>query len=277
MLLTVPFDPDRGSGLSTPPSGQASSRRCRARAPERSALRWTSCAVPCARSRTRDGERRGPRRVSRRRMDHCGGRRTVCLARRSRSAAAAFRASVASAFTAWGALLYLAPPVILLSEGSRHETLRAIGLTAGAGVRSIALGAGHGHVSGRPSPDLGVADVRLRGAGVERRSVPRCRGVRRRRQRADRGVALQGRRVLALVAAMGVLAAAAACRQPLAVGRYLADPALPHAIEVSDGRCVLPRAAWLRRLCAPRAGAGSLLPGYLAAVTFFAAYRMLGQ
>src|SRR5262245_29856170 len=37
------------------------------------------------------------------------------------SAAALFTASVASTFTTWGTLLYLAPPVILLTEGGQHD------------------------------------------------------------------------------------------------------------------------------------------------------------
>jgi len=67
---------------------------------------------------------------------------------------------------------------------------------------------------------------------------------------------------------------AAAASTGCALARYLLDPALPHAIEAMAGA-----AFYLTILgftcCALRAWSGSLLPGYIATVVFFAAYRML--
>ena len=60
----------------------------------------------------------------------------------------------------------------------------------------------------------------------------------------------------------------------LAVLRYLADPALPLAIEVRAGAVFYMGVLGLTA-CALRAASGSLLPGYAATVAFFAAYRTL--
>src|SRR5262249_24362655 len=69
---------------------------------------------------------------------------------------------------------------------------------------------------------------------------------------------------------------AAAVSTSLVVVRYLADPALPHTIEARVGAgfyiALLGFAA-----CALRAGSGSLLPGCLGRLTFFASSRMLTQ
>jgi hypothetical protein len=60
----------------------------------------------------------------------------------------------------------------------------------------------------------------------------------------------------------------------LSLLRYLLDPALPHAAEARAGAVFYLGLIGLIA-CALRAWSGSLLPGYLAALTFFAAYRML--
>ncbi len=60
----------------------------------------------------------------------------------------------------------------------------------------------------------------------------------------------------------------------LAVRRYVADPALPSAIEARAG-AIFYTALLGFTACALRAESGSILPGYMAGVTFFAAYRML--
>ena len=69
---------------------------------------------------------------------------------------------------------------------------------------------------------------------------------------------------------------AAGLSTALAVARYLLDPALPPPIEARAG-AVFYIALLGFSACALRAGSGSLLPGYVAAVVFFAAYRMLAQ
>ncbi len=56
--------------------------------------------------------------------------------------------------------------------------------------------------------------------------------------------------------------------------RYLVDPALPNALEVAAGVIFYLTLLGLAS-CALRAWSGSLLPGYLATLVFFAAYRTL--
>lgn len=60
----------------------------------------------------------------------------------------------------------------------------------------------------------------------------------------------------------------------LGVVRYLVDPALPHAPEARAGAIFYLGLVGLAT-CALRAWSGSLLPGYLAGLGFFAAYRLL--
>jgi hypothetical protein len=67
---------------------------------------------------------------------------------------------------------------------------------------------------------------------------------------------------------------AALATTTLSLLRYLLDPALPHATEARAGAVFYLGLVGLIA-CALRAWSGSLLPGYLAALAFFAAYRML--
>ncbi len=60
----------------------------------------------------------------------------------------------------------------------------------------------------------------------------------------------------------------------LALVRYLLDPALPHVAEARVGAVFYLGLVGLVA-CALRAWSGSLLPGYLAGLVFFAAYRTL--
>jgi len=62
----------------------------------------------------------------------------------------------------------------------------------------------------------------------------------------------------------------------LAVLRYLLDPALPAAVEARAGAIFYLGLVGLVG-CALRAWSGSLLPGYLAGLAFFAAYRVLAS
>jgi hypothetical protein len=68
--------------------------------------------------------------------------------------------------------------------------------------------------------------------------------------------------------------AAAGLSTAASLVRYLLDPALPRTIEMGAGAIFYMA---LLGLCASglRAWSGSLVPGYLATVAFFAAYRML--
>jgi hypothetical protein len=67
---------------------------------------------------------------------------------------------------------------------------------------------------------------------------------------------------------------AACLSTALLMGRYLVDPALPQTVEVRAGAVFYVALLGLSA-CALRAWSGSLVPGYLAAVVFFASYRML--
>ena len=67
---------------------------------------------------------------------------------------------------------------------------------------------------------------------------------------------------------------AALASTALALLRYLIDPALPHAPEARAGAVFYLGLVGLTG-CALRAWSGSLLPGYLAGLGFFAAYRLL--
>ena len=67
---------------------------------------------------------------------------------------------------------------------------------------------------------------------------------------------------------------AAALSTGLVLVRYLLDPALPQTAELVAGAMFYMLLLGLG-CCALRAWSGSLLPGYLASVAFFAAYRIL--
>jgi len=67
---------------------------------------------------------------------------------------------------------------------------------------------------------------------------------------------------------------AAAAATGLSLMRYLLDPALPRTAELMAGAMFYTLLLGLGS-CALRGWSGSLLPGYLATVAFFAAYRVL--
>jgi len=192
-----------------------------------------------------------------------------------RLAAALLVASIASRFSAWGALFFLLVPIFLLGEGSRQPALRAIGLSAIAGLRPVALGLAVGvflgvHLLISASHTFGY---NARVATLNRYLAAVAYDVGANALTAEwlfRG-ALFSRwwQRWEFWPAAGLVTA-------LVVVRYLLDPALPSTLEV--------RAATIFYIsllsfsaCALRAGSGSLLPGYLATLAFFAAYRLLGQ
>ena len=184
-------------------------------------------------------------------------------------------ASVTSRFSAWGALLYVLSPVLLVREGVRYSAVRAMGLGAAAGLRHVVLGLAAGtflgvHLLISACLTYGYA-VRVGSLGQYLAAVAYDVGAN------------------ALTAEWlfrGALFSrwwqrwefwpAAGLSTALAVARYLLDPVLPPPIEARAG-AVFYIALLGFSACALRAGSGSLLPGYLAAVAFFAAYRMLAQ
>jgi len=202
------------------------------------------------------------------------GRQIVCLTPVIHGAAALCLASFATVWSAWGALLYLAPPMILLSEGTRHQAFRNIGLTVSSGVRSLALGLATGaflgmHLLITASLTFGYA-VHVSGIGPYLAAVAYDVGAN-----ALTAEWLFRGAIFSHGWQRWEFWPAASLSTALAVGRYLADPALPHAVEARTG-AVFYLALLGFAACALRATTGSLLPGFLATVTFFAAYRMLG-
>lgn len=151
--------------------------------------------------------------------------------------------------------------------------MRAIGLSGRAGLRSVILGLGAGtflggHLLISASQTFGFV-VRVPNVGQYFAAVAYDVGANAlTAEWLFRGAVFsQGWRRWEFWSAAAVSTA-------LVVTRYVADPALPHTVEARVGTVfyigLLGFAA-----CALRAGSGSLLPGYLATLTFFGAYRML--
>jgi len=184
-------------------------------------------------------------------------------------------ASVASRFTPWGSLLYLALPILFLRAGARHAALRWVGVGLPAELRPVALGLAAGAFLGA---HLLVSASMTLGYGI--------RIVNPGQYLAAAAYDLGANALSAEWLFRGALFShwwrrwefwpAASASTGLVVLRYLLDPALPGTIEVRAG------AVFYMTLlgfcsCALRASSGSLLPGYLATTAFFLAYRMLIQ
>ena len=200
-------------------------------------------------------------------------RSPACLVPVLHSAAALGIASVASAFTAWGAVLYLLPPAVLVYEGTRHGALRGIGLRATASLRSLALGFAAGsflgaHLLVSASLTFGYL-VRVSSWSQYLAAVAYDIGAN-----ALTAEWLFRGALFTRAWRRWEFWPAAALSTAAAVARYVIDPALPQAVEVRAG-AVFYTALLGFTGCALRAESGSLLPGYIAAVAFFAAYRML--
>ncbi len=182
-------------------------------------------------------------------------------------------ASVAAWWSPWGAVLYLLPPLLLFVIGRGDPALRGIGLNARLGLRYLPCGLAAGaflgiHLLVSASMTLGYA---VRVGAVSHYLTAIAYDVGANALTAEwlfRG-ALFSRwwRRWQFWPAAGLSTA-------LAVGRYLLDPALPLAIEVRAGAVLYMLMLGLSA-CALRAVSGSLLPGYLATIAFFAAYRTL--
>lgn len=184
-------------------------------------------------------------------------------------------ASVASRVHAPAALLYLLPLGVLLRDAYRCRTLRAIGVNLPADLRPIGLGIATGGFLGI---HLLISASMTFGYGVRIESLAGYLGA----IAYDVGA----NAVSAEWLFRGALFSrwwrrwrfwpAAALSTLLALGRYLFDPILPHTLEVWAGAVFYIGLLGLSA-CALRAWSGSLLPGYLATVVFFAAYRTLHQ
>jgi hypothetical protein len=193
----------------------------------------------------------------------------------ARAAAILLAASLAAQFTTWGGLLYLLVPLVVFRDAARVPALQDAGVRLTAGHRPLALGLAAGaflgcHLLLTASLTLGYA-IRLGDA------------------MAYVSLAAYDAGANALTAEWlfrGALFSrawrrwdfwpSAALSTALAVGRYLFDPTLPSTLEVKVGAVFYMSLLGVTG-CALRASSASLLPGYLATLVFFLAYRMLAQ
>ena len=181
-------------------------------------------------------------------------------------------ASVAARLAPAGPLAFLLVPLLLLREARGRRGLRSIGV---AGARlphtlaGLALGAFLGaHLLVTASRTFGY---RVHTAELSAYLAALAYDVGANALGAEwlfRGA------VFSLLWRRTTFWPAALVATGLSLLRYLLDPALPAAAEVRVGAVFYLGLIGLIA-CALRAWSGSLLPGYLASVVFFAAYRML--
>jgi hypothetical protein len=186
-----------------------------------------------------------------------------------------FLASVLARFTAWGGLLYLLVPVVVVRGAIRITALQDIGVTLRAGAASIMLGIAAGaflglHLLLSASLTLGYA-IRLAGIAPYLSSV--CQDMGANALTAEwlfRGA------LFSRSWRRWDFWPAATVSTLFAVARYLLDPSLPSALEVRAGAVFYMSLVGFTA-CALRAASASLLPGYLTTATFFLCYRLLAQ
>jgi hypothetical protein len=181
-------------------------------------------------------------------------------------------ASIATSLHPLGALVFLGVPGLLLLEARRQPRLRAIGL-AGArpahALAGLAIGAFLGaHLLVTASLTFGY---RLQAGGVSAYLTTLAYDVGANVLSAE--LAFRGA-VFSLLWRRWTFWPAALATTAVSLLRYLVDPALPHAAEARAGAVFYLGLVGLIG-CALRAWSGSLVPGYLAVLAFFAAYRML--
>jgi len=189
-----------------------------------------------------------------------------------RASGVLFLASIASRFSPWGAALYLSAPILLFRDARRWPAFRGIGVARPsfkAAALGIATGASLGvHLLVSASLTLGYA-VRVNHVSTYLTAVAYDIGAGAlTAEWVFRGA------VFSRCWQRWEFWPATCLSAALAVARYLLDPALPSAVEARAG-AVFYMALLGVSACAFRAASGSLLPGYLATVTFFLAYRLL--
>ena len=189
-----------------------------------------------------------------------------------RLGAATALAPVVARLIPWGALGFVVVPILLLIEAHRRPALRALGLMACRPRHALA----------------GVAAGGFLGAHILITAALTFGHRAYTSSLAAYGAALAydlGANVLSAEWLFrGAIFSwgwrrfsfwpAALVSTALAVLRYLLDPALPVAVEARVGAIFYLGLVGLVG-CALRAWSGSLLPGYLAGLAFFAAYRVL--
>jgi hypothetical protein len=171
-----------------------------------------------------------------------------------------------------GPLAYLLVPVALVVEARGRPALRAIGLGPARPSQALAglgLGAFLGaHLLVTASRTFGY---RLQVAGASPYLAALAYDVGANVLSAEwlvRGA------IFSLLWRRGAFWPAATLASGLSLLRYLLDPALPHTVEARVGAVFYLGLVGLIA-CALRAWSGSLVPGYLTALAFFAAYRLL--
>ncbi len=191
-----------------------------------------------------------------------------------RGAVALILASLAARLFAAGAFAYLLVPFVLARDADRWSGLLGrVGWRLSAEPRAILLGAAAGMLLGLHL--LITARMTLGYAA----SVPDA-GIYLAALAYDVGASAVTAEWLFRGAIFSTLWwrwsfwPAAAASTGCAVIRYLLDPSLPRAIEVMAGAAFYLVLLGLAS-CALRAWSGSLLPGYVATVVFFAVYRTL--
>ncbi|HEY7204011.1 MAG TPA: CPBP family glutamic-type intramembrane protease [Methylomirabilota bacterium] len=189
----------------------------------------------------------------------------------SRLATAAVLASVAARVTTWGSLAFLLVPAVLIHETRGLPSMRAVGMN---GARPVQLLAGLA-AGGFLGLHLLLTASLTFGYRVHAGAAAYASAVA-----YDVGANVLSTEWLfrgALFTACWRRSSfwpAALATTGLAVVRYLLDPALPPAAEARAGAIFYLGLTGLIA-CALRAWSGSLLPGYLTGLAFFAAYRTL--
>ena len=190
-----------------------------------------------------------------------------------RTAGALLAAFFLGRLSPWGSLTFLLFPLLLVHECRGHPTLRHIGFLAPARPASLLVGLAVGaflcgHLLVTSSLTFGYA-IGVVSASAYVSAVAYDVGAN----------ALSAEWLF-----RGALFShwwrhwgfwgAATVSTAFTLMRYLLDPALPEAPEARAGAIVY-LAALALGAAGLRAWSGSLVPGYLAAVAFFAAYRAL--
>lgn len=170
----------------------------------------------------------------------------------------------------WGALAFAAMPPLLLIEVHRGPGLRALGLV-GCRLRHALAGLAAGGF-------LGAHVLITASLTFGHRGHPSSVGDYASALAYDVGANVLSAEWLFRGAVFSwcwrrtSFWPAALVSTALALVRYLLDPALPHAPEARAGAVFYLGLVGLVA-CALRAWSGSMLPGYLAGLAFFAAYR----
>ena len=181
-------------------------------------------------------------------------------------------ASIAARLGPWGPLGFLLVPLVLLLEARGRPETRAMGLRGAPLSRALA-GLAAGTFLGA---HLLITASLTFGYRVQATSLAAYAGA----LAYDIGANVVSAEWLFRGALFSrcwrrwTFWPAALLTTALALVRYLLDPALPHAPEARAGAVFYLGLVGLTA-CALRAWSGSLLPGYLAGLGFFAAYRTL--